>query len=147
LGAITETDDPESEPQPVAVETAPDEGAIREALASFLGDIEQIPPAYSALKISGKRACDRVRAGEVIESKPRIVRVYDIALLGYCWPEARVRIDCGRGTYIRAIARDLGKILNVGGYLTALRRTRCGSFDISQAVTLEQLRVEGIERH
>src|SRR5207249_8320597 len=112
-----------------------------------IGDIQQIPPTYSALKINGQRACDRVRAGQSIDLKPRAVRVYQIALLNYTWPDVKVRIDCGRGTYIRAIARDLGKSLNVGVYLTALRRTRSGRFDIEQAVTIDQLRADGVERH
>ena len=147
LGATTETDDIESPPRPVAEAVAPDETTLRETLKRFIGDIEQIPPAYSALKINGRRACDRVRAGQKVDLKPRAARVYHIGLLNYTWPEVKVRIDCGRGTYIRAIARDLGKSLNVGGYLTELRRTRSGSFDIDHAVTLDQLRIDGVERH
>lgn len=147
LGANTETDDLESTPQPIAGATAPDESTLREALQSFIGDIQQIPPAYSALKIAGKRACDRIRAGETVELKPRTVRVYDLTLLDYAWPEAKVRIDCGRGTYIRAIARDLGKILSVGGYLTALRRTRSGAFNVDDALSIERLRTGGIAEH
>ncbi len=147
LGATTETDDPESPPQFVASATPPAESVVREALMRFKGDIQQIPPVYSALKIAGKRACDRVRAGEMVELKPRTVRIYDIVLVDYAWPDAKVRIDCGRGTYIRAIARDLGQMLGVGGYLTALRRTRSGSFDVEHAVTLERLREAGVERY
>ena len=147
FGATTETDDPESPPAPTPGAVAPNEKSVQEKLKRFIGDIEQIPPAYSALKIAGKRACDRIRAGQTVELKPRIVRVYDIALLDYAWPDAKVRIDCGRGTYIRAIARDLGQALGVGGYLTQLRRTRSGDFDIARAVTLDQLRVDGVEPH
>jgi tRNA pseudouridine55 synthase len=147
LGATAETDDPESPPQVVGRATPPTESAVRDALMRFKGDIQQIPPVYSALKIAGKRACDRVRAGETVELKPRTVRIYDIVLVDYAWPDAKVRIDCGRGTYIRAIARDLGQMLGVGGYLTALRRTRSGSFQIEHAVTLEQLSADGVERH
>jgi tRNA pseudouridine55 synthase len=147
FGATTETDDIESEPQPVDGATPPSMLCVQDALNGFTGIIQQIPPLYSALKIGGQRACDRVRAGEKIQLKSRTVRVYDIELIEYAWPEAKVRIDCGRGTYIRSIARDLGKNLNVGGYLTALRRTRSGSFAIEQAVTIEQLCAEGINRH
>jgi tRNA pseudouridine55 synthase len=147
FGATTETDDLESAPLPMPDAVPPEESAVRETLSRFKGEIQQIPPLFSALKINGKRACDRVRAGEEIEQKPRTVQIYDIALLEYGWPEAKIRVDCGRGTYIRAIARDLGEQLKIGGYLTALRRTRSGSFDVEKAVTLEQLRVDGIERH
>jgi len=147
MGATSETDDSETPLQLVEGATPPDEVPLQEVLKRFIGDIQQIPPAYSALKISGKRACDRVRAGETVELRPRIVRVYDITLLHYAWPSAKVRIDCGRGTYIRAIARDVGKTLGVGGYLTELRRTRSGSFNVDQALTVEQLRVDGIEPH
>lgn len=147
FGANTVTDDPESPEEILPGAIAPKESEIREALKRFTGEIEQIPPVYSALKIAGKRACDRIRAGETVILKPRIVRVYDITLVNYEWPLAKVRIDCSRGTYIRAIARDLGKELHIGGYITELRRTRSGSFDIAQAVTLQQLREQGIEPH
>jgi tRNA pseudouridine55 synthase len=147
LGATTETDDIESPPQPVEGAKPPNRVSVQEALNRFSGIIEQIPPAYSAIKLAGRRACDRIRDGQVVELKPRTVRVYEISLLDYAWPSAKVRINCGRGTYIRAIARDLGKMLNVGGYLSALRRTKSGCFDISGAITIEQLRVDGVERH
>ena len=147
FGATTETDDPESPPQPVEGACPPTMVFVQEALKRFSGNIEQIPPAYSALKIAGKRACDRVRKGEAVELKPRIVRIYEIALLAYDWPDAKLRIDCGRGTYIRAIARDLGKILGVGGYLTELRRTRSGDFRVEDAVTIENLQRDGADRY
>jgi tRNA pseudouridine55 synthase len=139
FGATTETDDPESPAQPVAGAAAPAIELVQQSLNRFIGKIEQLPPTYSALKIAGKRACDRVRQGQTVELKPRTVQIYDIALLAYAWPDAKVRIDCGRGTYIRAIARDLGKSLGVGGYLTELRRTRSGSFRVEDAVTIETL--------
>jgi len=147
FGATTETDDPESPPQPFAEASAPAIELVQESLRRFIGNIEQIPPAYSALKIQGKRACDRVRDGESVTIQPRIVRIYDAALLAYEWPDAKVRIDCGRGTYIRAIARDLGKILNVGGYLTELRRTKSGEFRIEEAVTIDTLQRDGPDRY
>jgi tRNA pseudouridine55 synthase len=146
FGATTETDDPESTPQPVEGASPASVELVRDALKRFIGNIEQIPPAYSALKIAGKRACDRIRQGETVEIKPRIVRIYDIALLAYAWPDAKLRIDCGRGTYIRAIARDLGETLAVGGYLTELRRTRSGEFRVEEAATIETLQREGADR-
>jgi tRNA pseudouridine55 synthase len=147
LGATTETDDPESPERPTPGATAIDRAAIDAVLPRFVGAIQQRPPAYSALKINGRRACDRVRDGETIVPEPRTINVYGIEVLDYTWPELRLRIDCGRGTYVRAIARDLGETLGAGGYLTQLRRTRIGEYDIANAVTLEALTAETINQH
>jgi tRNA pseudouridine55 synthase len=145
LGATTATDDPES-PEQISASAAPlDRARIEESLARFVGTIEQVPPAYSALKIDGKRACDRVRAGQQVEMKPRMVQVYGIELLRYDWPELDLRIDCGRGTYIRSLARDIGATLGCGGYLKLLRRTRVGTHQISEAVRLDALDSRRIE--
>jgi len=147
LGATTATDDLESPEQPWEMPAAPPEfGQIAQALGLFVGASAQYPPVYSAIKLRGKRACDRVRQGEKnLQLHPRTVQVYSIKLLSYTWPVLKVRIDCGRGTYIRSIARDLGVALNVGGYLTALRRTRIGECTIDRAVRLDQLTRESIE--
>jgi tRNA pseudouridine55 synthase len=115
-------------------------------LPRFIGSIQQRPPIYSALKLSGRRACDRVRAGEQVELQPRTVMVYGMELLKFEYPFAQLRIDCGRGTYIRSIARDLGEALNVGGYLTGLRRTKIGDFMADQSVSLETLTPENISK-
>ena len=147
LGATTATDDPDSPEQPHGDAAPVDRAALEAALKPFVGEIEQRPPVYSALKIAGRRACDRVRDGEEIEVKPRKVQVYLIDLLDYAWPLVNVRIDCGRGTYIRSIARDVGEALHVGGYLTQLRRTRVGRFDLAKALTLSSLTPEEIQRH
>jgi tRNA pseudouridine55 synthase len=148
LGATTATDDPESPEVPFAGLGAPPErSAVESLLPRFRGAIEQRPPAFSALKIAGKRAYELARRGEAVELQPRTVHVYGIELLEYQWPHVRLRIDCGRGTYIRSIARDLGEALGTGGYLTALRRTRVGPFAIEAAVTLEKLLADGIAPH
>ena len=147
LGATTATDDPESpeQPTPHAVEVGPAD--VREVLPRFVGQILQRPPAFSALKVEGRRAYDLARKGTHVELAPRPVRVDSIELREFEWPLLRIRVDCGRGTYIRALARDVGAALNVGGYLTALRRTRIGRFDVSSAATLEILRATGIPPH
>jgi len=98
-----------------------------------------LPPNFSALKVGGRRAYDLARKGQAVELKPRTVTVYGIELLDYASPFLRLRIDCGRGTYIRSIARDLGARLGVGGHLTQLRRTRVGEYHVDRAVTLEAL--------
>ena len=144
FGATTETDDPESPEQPWTRKdpTAPPPGRedVEAALRPFVGEILQRPPPYSAMKVGGRRAYQLARQGEIVELPPRPVKVYAIELLDYAWPTASVRIDCGRGTYIRSIARDLGEALDVGGHLTALRRTRVGPFDAANAVRTEDLR-------
>jgi tRNA pseudouridine55 synthase len=116
-------------------------------LTQHVGTILQRPPTFSALKISGMRACDRVRAGEVVETAPRLVRIDGIELLDYAWPRAVIRVDCGRGTYMRAIARDVGAALGVGGYLIQLCRTRVGDHTLGEGVDLSSLTPENIEAH
>lgn len=141
LGATTATDDPESPEMPAAVRedssALPGADHLRCALRGFVGQIAQVPPRYSAIKLDGRRACDRVRAGQQVQLQARTVHVYAIELLEYDWPLARVRVECGRGTYVRALARDLGEKLGVGGYLTQLRRTRIGPYDVSDAIKLD----------
>jgi tRNA pseudouridine55 synthase len=141
LGAVTDTDDVES-PERAYNDPgiAPTQEQIEHALTSFVGAIAQRPPIYSAIKVAGKRACDRVREGQQhLELQPRTVHVYSIQIDSYDWPLLKLVIDCGRGTYIRSIARDLGAALDVGGYLAALRRTRIGRYTIDRAVRLDQL--------
>lgn len=124
-----------------------DEPTVREALGRFVGQIEQMPPVYSALKIGGRPAYELVRKGREVEMKPRTVRIDAIELLGYDWPTLKVRIACGRGTYIRSLARDIAAALGTTGYLTALQRTAVGEYRIENAVTLETLRAEGAIGH
>ena len=147
LGATSATDDAEGPIQesPLAA-SHPDAIALEAAVAKFIGTIEQMPPAFSALKIAGKRACDRVRAGETVVLKPRMIRIDQIKLLWYAWPDLSIRIDCGKGTYIRSLARDIGESLGVGGYMSGLRRTKVGEFTIARAATLEALERDGITK-
>lgn len=147
LGARTATDDPESPEEPVEGLEVPDEAVVRGAAARFVGVIQQRPPAFSAMKIQGQRAYKLARRGETVEMKPRTVNVYSLEILEYNWPLLRVNIECGRGTYIRAIARDLGDLLGVGGYLTQLRRTFVGRFTAESSVTLETLTPENLSSY
>jgi tRNA pseudouridine55 synthase len=139
FGATTATADPESPEETFAHAgpVAPDE--IERLLPRFVGAIQQRPPAFSAMKVGGRRAYDLARKGHDVELAPRTVHVYNIELLSYAWPRLSLRIDCGRGTYIRSIARDIGAELRVGGYLTALRRTAVGPFRAAEATTLERI--------
>jgi tRNA pseudouridine55 synthase len=139
LGVATTTDDAEGE----VVATTPVDGVteddVRRELARFVGDIEQVPTAVSAIKVDGQRAYARVRAGEQVELKARPVTIHELEVDQVDLPDVRVSVRCSSGTYIRAIARDLGTALGVGGHLTELRRTAVGSFDLSVARTLEEL--------
>ena len=139
LGAGTATDDPESPESPSPPDSIPTLDDIRGALRDFIGLIPQRPPVFSAIKFAGRRACDLARQGNPPALRPRIVRVDAIQIIRYDWPLLELRIDCGRGVYIRSIARDLGRRVATAGYLTQLRRTRTGHFDIADAATLEQL--------
>lgn len=146
LGETSATDDAEGPISPADQSDAPPTREQVEAtLVRFVGTIEQMPPPFSALKVAGKRACDRVRAGEVVELKPRTIRIDAIDLLEFTWPTLAVRIGCGRGTYVRSIARDVGAALGTGGYLASLRRTRVGPFALDRAATLEALAEQGVE--
>ena len=147
LGATTETLDPES-PEMATGSAAPvTRDAIERALLSLRGTILQRPPAFSAMKVDGRRAYDLARSGRAPDLEPRPVTVYSIELRTYNWPLVELTIDCGRGTYIRSLARDLGEMLGVGGYLTQLRRTRVGEFDITRAVAIDQLQRDGVAPH
>lgn len=133
LGATSTTDDAEGEFTATVIGGVPTLARIHELLPRFTGEIEQLPPQFSALKVSGRRAHDLARRGEDVPLKPRIVRVDHIELRSYVWPTLSLAIDCGKGTYIRSIARDVGIILGVGGFVEQLRRTRVGPFTVAMA--------------
>lgn len=137
LGHRSDTDDADGTVTPVEGVTPISEQAIRDALPRFVGAIQQLPPAYSALKVAGQRAHDLARSGADVKLAARPVNVYRIDLLGYGWPHLDLEIECGKGTYIRSIARDLGDALGVGGLVQTLRRTRVGPFTAEQGVELD----------
>ncbi len=134
LSAFTQTDDLEGEREEVSVDTPPSRQAVIEALAQLTGEIQQIPPMYSAIHIDGQRAYKLARKGEEVHIDPRTVMVHDIQLMNYTWPYAELDITCGKGTYIRSIARDLGKILGTGGHCASLRRTAVGQYTVDEAI-------------
>lgn len=113
------------------------EEQLHKALESLTGEIDQIPPMYSALKKDGVRLYELARQGQEIEREPRRVTVYDLELLSFNKPEALVRVKCSKGTYVRVLGEDIGKILGCGAHLTALRRTKIADIDISEAVSLQ----------
>lgn len=137
LGATSDTDDADGTVTEGPTVTPPGEDAIRTALAAFVGRIAQVPPAYSALKVGGKRSHALARGGESVPLAARSVQVYAVHLLDYDWPFVDVEIECGKGTYIRSIARDLGSALGVGGLVQTLCRTRVGPFTTAEAIPLD----------
>lgn len=112
---------------------------VEEKLKNFIGTIEQVPPAYSACKVDGKRAYNLARKGEVLELKPKILVIDDIELLEYNNPVIKIRVVCSKGTYIRALARDIGAVLNSGAHLIGLERTRIGDVRLGDCIDGEQL--------
>jgi len=142
LGATTLTDDAEGEVIDTADASAVTGEALAAAMAALTGDLRQVPSSVSAVKVGGVRSYARVRAGQSVELTARSVTVSRFAMLERRGDDIDVAVECTSGTYVRALARDLGAALGVGGHLSALRRTRVGPFALGQARTLEQLAVE-----
>lgn len=111
---------------------------VENTLIQFIGSIQQVPPVYSAVKIDGKRAYDYARKGETVEIKAKELVIDEIELMEYAFPLIKIRVVCSKGTYIRALARDLGLALHSGAHLTALQRTRIGAVSIDKCMNLEQ---------
>lgn len=141
LGQSTSTYDSEGESsgEPVNIESLTEE-AFEDILQDFVGEIQQVPPAYSAVKVKGKKAYERARAGEEVELQPRTINVYSLELLEWAPPEVVIDVFCSSGTYVRSLANDLGERLSVGAHLVGLRRTKSGRFTLRDAVSLRRLR-------
>jgi tRNA pseudouridine55 synthase len=137
LGERSDTDDADGTIVPVAGVRAPARDEIERCVAGFVGVIDQVPPAYSAAKVTGRRAYDLARRGQEVSLAPRPVHIYEIDILGFDYPRLEVEVRCGKGTYIRSLARDLGDRLGCGAYVAVLRRTRVGPFDAVQAIGLD----------
>lgn len=140
LGQSSDTDDSTGNVVIHELSTAPpDRSVMEQALAEFVGEIQQVPPQFSAVKVKGRRAYAKARAGEEVKLSAKTVVVHNIRILDYQWPQLSLEIVCGSGTYIRSIARDLGERLKCGGLMSALERTRIGKFDIASGVVPEDL--------
>lgn len=137
-GRQTTTDDVEGETQ-YESDLRPTRQEIEILLPQFIGQIEQIPPQYSALKINGKRAYDLARNGVEVDFKPRLIQIDSLQILSHTSEKTLFQVQCGKGTYVRSIGRDLGQKLGCYGYITRLRRTKCGPFDINMSILLENL--------
>ena len=158
LGATSDTDDAEGQitanvqcpmtfrlrSKPSANDQFPNLQNIKQALKKFEGTIKQIPPKFSAKKIGGHRAYKLARQGKDVKLEPSEVTIHEIEILAYKWPVLKVRVSCGKGTYLRSLARDLGEVLNIGGYLSKLERTKVGQYSIAQAISIEDAEIKNI---
>lgn len=141
LGTTTDTDDAEGtiiQQRPVPPLS---DDQFEQVLAQFRGTIEQVPPQYAAIRVAGRRMYEYARAGEYVELPSRTIDIEQLTLLDWATPMLVLDVQCSKGTYIRALARDIGAMLNCGAHLTALRRTRAGVFDLQTAVPLETILV------
>jgi tRNA pseudouridine55 synthase len=141
LGATSTTDDPEGDITEQTIATHPTREDIERACDQFRGGYLQTAPAFSAKKIDGKRLYELARKGkaDAIVLPQKQVTITELAITAYEWPTLSFTVSCGSGTYIRALARDIGTALHCGAYLTALRRTRIGSYDLKDAIALDDL--------
>jgi tRNA pseudouridine55 synthase len=139
LGAESDTFDRDGKIVEEKVEKIPEREEIEKVLKSFLGEIEQIPPVFSAKKIKGKKLYELARKGIKVEPKPQRVKIYEISILEYNFPYLKIKVKCSSGTYIRSLANDIGNKLGCGAYVEDLMRTKIGEFSIENAVELSKL--------
>jgi tRNA pseudouridine55 synthase len=139
LSCFSTTDDAEGEKTMVEIVTPPSRADVEAAIPAFVGTIMQAPPAFSAIKVGGRAAYKDARAGKPMDLPPRPITINGIRVVSYEFPHLTLEIDCGKGVYIRSLARDLGRALNTGGMLSALRRTRVGEYTLEQSRTMDSL--------
>lgn len=139
LGGTTDTYDAEGKFTPTKDPANITEAEFEEALKTFVGEIEQTPPPYSAVKVQGRKAYEMARKGEEVELEPRTITVHHLEVLEWTPPEVVIDVHCSSGTYVRSLANDLGKKLGCGAYLVGLRRTKSGKFTLRDAVPLRKL--------
>ncbi len=139
LGEETDTCDSEGEVVKTYEGDWPERDEIASLLDQFKGGYHQVPPAYSAKRVEGKRAYKLARKGEKPELKPEKVDIYELELINYSAPEIEIRMKCSKGTYVRALARDIGKKLGCGAHLTFLKRTKIGDYSLEDAVLVSEL--------
>jgi tRNA pseudouridine55 synthase len=144
LGQNSTTGDEEGKKTEISKDK-PTEQQIVEALQSFQGDIMQIPPAFSAIKVNGQRAYKLARAGITPEIKPRPAKIYSIKLKSYSYPEVQFDVEVSSGTYVRSLVEDIGKHLKTGAYMSGLRRTKVGPFLLRDAMNINDLNLDKIQ--
>lgn len=139
LGATSDTEDSEGIITNSNSDLMPEKSDVEKLLKTFLGEQDQTPPIYSAIKIQGKKAYEVARKGQTIELSPRKIVIHSIKLIDYEYPSLKINCEVSAGTYIRSLARDIGEKLGTGGYLKELRRTKIGEYNIETAVELDKL--------
>ena len=139
LGSSTDTYDSEGEVTRSTDDVSVTEAEFEEALKSFTGEISQVPPPYSAVKVRGRKAYEMARKGETVELAPRMINIYSLEILEWALPEVVVDVHCSSGTYVRSLAHDLGEALGCGAHLIGLRRTKSGEFSLREAIPLSKL--------
>jgi tRNA pseudouridine55 synthase len=137
LGATSDTDDADGTITPTPDAVPPPRETVERELAAFMGQIAQVPPAYSAAKVTGRRAYQLARQGQEVSLAARLVTIHRIDIVSYEYPRLEILVRCGKGTYIRSLARDLGKQLGCGGYIESLRRLAIGDFTDADALSLQ----------
>ena len=146
FGATTPTYDLESEPDNSFPYDHITKEKILSVLKDFTGEIEQTPPAFSAIKVQGQKAYDLARRGEKVNLRPRKVTIHEISVIESDLPQITVKVKCSKGTYIRSLANDIGKALGSGAHLTGLRRTRIGDFSVDDAISLSEFEKQLTEK-
>lgn len=139
LGYISDTYDKDGAIQEYNIQKTPTRVEIDQIVASFVGEISQIPPMYSAIKINGKKMYELARKGQTIDIPPRLVNIYNITILDYTYPYLTLDITCSSGTYIRSLGYDIGMKLQTGAYLETLERIKSGEFSIENCYNLDNL--------
>ncbi len=147
LGRSSPSDDIESEVTELTDAPQPTLREIEAVLPQFLGSIQQRPPAFSALKVKGQRAYQLARQGQQVDLAPRTVEIYDLQITNYAYPELRLSMHCGSGTYVRSVGRDLAEALGTKAVMSALTRSAIGEFKLADALDVEQIDKETIERN
>jgi tRNA pseudouridine55 synthase len=137
LGARSDSDDADGVITPVPEAMAPDRAALAGCVGAFVGVIPQVPPAYSAAKVAGQRAYDLARRGRDVTLSPRAIHIHAIEVLQYVYPHLELEVRCGKGTYIRSLARDIGERLGCGALVQTLRRLCIGPFTVEESLTLD----------
>jgi len=147
LGAISDTYDPTGRIEENKIDKIPESAKIKEIEKKFVGEFEQMPPAFSAKKIKGKKAYELARAGVTVQLKPKRIKIYELDILSYQWPYLELRAKVSAGTYLRSLAYDIGQKLGVGGYLEELTREQIGPFNLKEAIDLEKITSENWQNY
>jgi len=144
LGSTSTTGDREGIIERCPGVTAPTEEHVQRVLSTFTGEQNQTPPAYSAIKVNGKRAYELARAGKEVHLEPRVIHIHDIELTDYSWPVAHFVCTVSSGTYIRSLVADIGQTLGCGAYMSALRRTKVAEYRVDDAISPVDVTIEAI---